>query len=511
MRALKALIALSLILPGMGYTYSRNESENGRSAQKKNLDGSKPRLPDGEDPWQRIEILIADSRNCPAEFAADLLIQIAESGLVADANLKADLIREAFHTASRVRHSIPRKALPGGLVDTRSGFLSNAFGLGMDGLTLQCRAVIAMLDINGKEARDMFNQISLPKLDTIVCEDPLVHDVSLFYETVSRLTEKSFAEQEIRSREHLIFLENYLSRVTTPAEVAPAAKCLLSLSDASAAEFDRLIHVFSATLSRVQKDYRSFAAPWASPISSIGELASRCKEKDISPDGLLLALRAYIVNQVTAARCFDGVTRRQKPAELEVVDHFNSSLRFVASSKDKEPARIDIDDVQPRKLEGVVNDYHYWASSKAKSFLARSQGLRFPVGTKRITQSSTEDQEWQRQAERFLTDLMSWDPDDEESEEDHFHQKSILLFGLFEVVGPGPVRDRILVDLVTFLADSNLERENPIEWFLHAKPLIGLVRSFHDAERTRMLEVLSQSRSSTLFLYAQLGETIKQR
>src|ERR1051325_2728728 len=51
-------------------------------------------------PPPEAEAIIADARIAPPEFAADALIRVARSPKVADAELKRELLEEAFRLAS---------------------------------------------------------------------------------------------------------------------------------------------------------------------------------------------------------------------------------------------------------------------------------------------------------------------------------------------------------------------------------------------------------------------------
>src|SRR4029077_17700375 len=94
-----------------------------------------PKLPE---PYQSIVEL---SRTVPPEFGADALLRVVESGKIANKDIKRDLVEQAFRWGAMAKFKVRMRGVKGTTVDSRSGFLSRAYDLKMDALSLQSRAV----------------------------------------------------------------------------------------------------------------------------------------------------------------------------------------------------------------------------------------------------------------------------------------------------------------------------------------------------------------------------------
>ncbi|MFL6333971.1 MAG: hypothetical protein ACJ754_11720 [Pyrinomonadaceae bacterium] len=115
--------------------------------------------------------LIGATRSAPAELAADALIRLSESSVALPTAEKVELLERAFDLAAGVQQPFKRSMISGN-ADTPSGYLSDAFELQLDALSLRCRAARAMAALDKRRARAMFDRIS-PKLalTPLGCED----------------------------------------------------------------------------------------------------------------------------------------------------------------------------------------------------------------------------------------------------------------------------------------------------------------------------------------------------
>ncbi len=171
MKLRSSFVALLLIL-GIGANPARGQTNQGQPPQKANgkeqkeevAEKKRPRLP------TEIEALIEDARIAPGEFAADALLRIVESGRVTDRDWRRDLSEEAFRLAANAQQQMRRTYLAGSNVDTRTGYLSMAFDLKLDALSLRCRAVRAMLGVDKQKARELFSEIPKPEPPPVTCQ-----------------------------------------------------------------------------------------------------------------------------------------------------------------------------------------------------------------------------------------------------------------------------------------------------------------------------------------------------
>ena len=67
-----------------------------------------------------VESFIGYAQSVPAEFSADLLIQVVESGEIKDPKRKQDLLIESFYAAAKAKQPLKLVPLPGTAVDSRA-------------------------------------------------------------------------------------------------------------------------------------------------------------------------------------------------------------------------------------------------------------------------------------------------------------------------------------------------------------------------------------------------------
>src|SRR5258708_5637957 len=212
-----------------------------------------PKLPE---PYQSIA---EQAHSVSPEFAADALLRVVESRKITNAEAQRDLVEQAFRLAASAKFRVRMHGLPGMLVDTRSGYLSRAYDLKLDALSLASRAVRNMAPIDSARARAMFQEIPRPVLTPLSCDDPLVYDVSDFYRTLGTIVDSTFSEKERKKDEHINLFLDYLQQATSPSQLAPLAAAIKTVGgtpEQRAILWNRL----AGLLEHVQPDDRSFSA-----------------------------------------------------------------------------------------------------------------------------------------------------------------------------------------------------------------------------------------------------------
>jgi len=456
-----------------------------------------------------IETFITYARSVPAEFSADLLIRLVESGKIKDRKTRQQLLIEAFYTAAKAQEPLKLAALPGSAVDSRSGYRASALRLGLDSLSLQCRAIRALMPLNKQKARQLFDEIKL-KLDPLDCENSLAYDLDSFFDTILVIAQTGFSSEETQRGEHIYFIENYVSKINSSNQIKPAIKVLTSLETTNL-ELARLGRAFSTALAKVPTDGRAFSAPWNSTMSSIDNLVSKFNRRGLPGDEIIESYRIYLINQLTGQRCADTVaSKEQQTLETSLVTHFNDKLRSLAY---KNISPISEDEIKPGRRGGSVRDEVYWTSAKSKSILSAMRRLRFKSPGNEFNAQEKESPEWQSQLSELMRALADWVPSDEKSEEDYFHQKCVIYDALSEVIPADKqydgLRDEVLRDFATLLSGSQLQKAKPAEWFLHAKMLIDKANTATPRERDKLTSLIYNSRSTILHLYVQKEELLK--
>jgi hypothetical protein len=413
--------------------------------------GEVPKL---AEPYQSIVEL---SRAAPPEFGADALLRVVESGKIANKDAKRDLVEQAFRLGAMATFKVRMRGVKGTTVDTRSGYLSRAYDLKLDKLSLQSRAVRDMLPMDPAKARELFQEIVRPELPQLTCDDPMFYDVSDFYQALGAVVEGAFTVQERNKEEHLNFLLDYMGQVSSPAQLAPVARLIKSVG-VSAQQRDILWNKFYGLLESMRPDGRSY-------VSALDEIKS-----EVIP-GAEVSFEKF---KQSSAGCPDDA---------------------------RQGVTIDLSQGPVHTGKTPTVD-HYWESPAAKQLLEGAQKLRFTPDGKLIADSARASQEWQDKLADYLNQVADWTSSQEKSEADYYHEKCVVYQALVELMPPSAQRDKILEAYLEFVSNSNLQRESPLDWFMHAQWMLERVRNSSNGEPAKLLSAFEGSGNAVLVLYA---------
>ena len=393
----------------------------------------------------------------PPEFTADALLRIVESGKLADRNARLQLIERAFQAAVSAKFAMRMIGLPGTTTDTASGSLSEAYALKLDVLSLQSRAVRDMLPLDPSKARELFGQMVRQMLAPLTCDDALVYEPSDFYQALSAVVNGAFTPKEKAKEEHVNLLLDALAQITSPSQLAPFAEAIQSVS-VNAAQKQILWTRFNGLIENMQADSRSFAAA----LSALSALRT---------PGTQASLEKFRRNN-----------------EVCETDAASASPGPSASTPqtDKKPSTPKLD--------------RYWQSANAKQLLVAGQKLRFASSTQLLSDAQRATPEWQQQLADYLDLIAGWTPDQEESEANYYHEKSIVYTALLDLVPPGPQSDKILADFVDFISNSNLYQQSPAEWFIEPRRVLDRSLQRNSAQHAKVLQAYQRSGNPVLVL-----------
>lgn len=456
------------------------------------------------------DTLIAEARELPAEFLTDSLIRIAQSKLVVNHKQKINLLIEAFHAASEAQYPIKRIGLPSIHTDTRSAQLSYAFGAGLDALSLQCRAVRGLLDLDVNKAAELFREIQYPEPPPLTCSDALVYNISVYYDTLAQVAQRGFTPKQIRDGEQLRLVELAISQINSPFHVEPAAKTILALK-LSRDHLQALAYFFSLSLRKISGDDRAFAfaTSTATSIREVALLRKACEDREIPTDFLLESLREYFVKHLRGNRCADNIGKSTTTIEPPAyVKWFNRGLYIGDQGQQTNLVPISNDEIQPNKIEGNAQIHEYWQSPVARKLLLSLRKLRYREKGGAATSQAEQEVEWQKEFAQCMTTLTSWQSSQEKSEADFFNQKCIVLRTLLETLPVGEEFHSILKQYVAFLSNSIMLKDSRIEWFFHADYLLKRYTSLQGRDRAKAQEILHSSGNKILALYSKLQQAL---
>src|SRR5579871_3537825 len=153
-------------------------------------------------------------------FAADLLLKFAAKN-PRDPSTNS-IIDEAFNAAIFSREAMPY-TFGGTSLDTLPGKVALASQVGITRLSLQFRAVLLMLPLNPKAARDMFSEVRLPSMPSHACGDVLLYDLSGYHNALREIADFGFTQAEKAKELHLDLWRSQLESLTSIAQIEPLA------------------------------------------------------------------------------------------------------------------------------------------------------------------------------------------------------------------------------------------------------------------------------------------------
>jgi len=415
-------------------------------------------------PFRPILDLVNSS---PPEFAAQAMLRMVASGKIDDKETRRQLCLRAFEAAASAHERIMRRAIPGVTGDSVAGALDASYRLRLDMLSLQSKAVLLLLHDDKRKAREIFEQIPRPSIPQLTCGDALIYDVSDYVAALQAVEEQSFTEAERKKEDHVAFLLTYLSGITSPSELAPAARLAAGAGGLTNSERDLLVNRFNGVLEAMNPDYRAFAA-------IAGDLRSA-----ITP-AMRLSFDKLADKVKNSTHCGDPSSSAFKPVRL---------------APGVTPPQMP--DTQP-----------FWQSAGAKEMLTRAKKVRFGDDRKPYTNADRETPEWRDQYAEFVGSLDSWNPDPDEPPAVFFHERVIIYQGLMDIAPTAAARRRLLEDFMGFLNASPLQRDNPPEWFSTIAAMWHRI-PFHEAgEPEACADALSRSGNPVVSLYLMLEKII---
>jgi hypothetical protein len=411
-----------------------------------------PKLP------EPIQSVVDLSHAAPPEFGADALLRLVESGKVADIDNRRDLVEQAFSLAVSATYPLRKRHLPGTTLDSRAGSLSQAYGIKLDALSLESRAVSDMVPIDPAEARKLILEIPPPVFEQLSCDDALFYDVSDFYLALTAVVNSSFSAQERAKEEHVNFLLGYVGQVTSPAQLVPLAQTIRG-AGVTNEQREVLWARFNALLPNLQSDDRSFSALLVEPPAGM--------------DFIQAAVRQH------SAGC-----------------------------KGDSPGSLTNGTIQVNKSGSTPKVEAYWQSAEAQRMMDGGKKLRFGDGGRVLTEAERSTPEWQQRLTDYLSALAGWSPDSEKSEADYYNEKCTVYIALVELIPPGPQRDKMLEAFIDFISNSPLEQQSPMEWYNQANFMLERVRGSRDGEAAKVLEAFERSGNPVLALETALDKTL---
>jgi hypothetical protein len=458
-----------------------------------------------------VDQLIGMARSASGEFAAEALIRIAGIDKV-EKPRRIALLEEAFGRAGEAQLPFRRRASITKVAGSAGSF-NRIYAQGLDAMSLRLKAVDGMLPLDPQKARELFRRIPPVQLPRLTCDEHLVYDVDFFYDVLERLALQGFTPAEIEKGESFRLLQPYVAAVASPVQIPGAAR-LIAASNVSDKDFQSLMRDFARAMEKISGDDRSFTYAAAGP--RIRVLMEAAQHRQISPVTLLEAYRAYIVNNMSAARCADDDLMVNEVISFAFPDarlleeqgpdpalYFNGHLRMPPLSE------IQEQEVTPSKLEGAASGLRGCDDDTCKAITRKYMDLIFDSTRNAYPMAHRETPEWQKQFRDFLDALAAWQPQGAAFRAEHFREKCALYGDLSRTPPSAADREMVLRTELDYVRKAKADAENRVQWFLAVNTLIGRV-SLDPMGLAKLSADLRDTGDSIITLFAEL-ETVAPR
>jgi hypothetical protein len=435
-----------------------------------------------------VRALVDRARALPPEFASDLMLQLAGSPLMAETKWKRELIEEAFLSGPHAQ--LPYRQRGGPSTDERESL--EVWPNDLEAVTLQTRAVEAMLAIDSERARALFDDIVIPDRPPLTCQEVKTPNLERYFAVAAQVFARGFTARQREKEDDIHFLKQRIGRIESPVEVPPALRMLAEVKLAPVHRAE-VVALLAAALDRIAAGDRAWAATEV-------ELVTTALPEIHETSMFLPALRSYIVRHVSGPVCSDSPkVNGVRPS----VDQFNKML---ARLKLQGVEPIAPEEAKPAKDAGTWERHIFWQSARSKQVLEALRWLnhgnrKLPDSQRFWTLEERSTEEWNARCRDLLKLIEGWAADEEPSPEDYLFMVAHTYSTLAGLIPPGPLRDNTMGRYLNFLETRYAETENRNLWFAPVKMML-------QSRDAWALELMTRSRNPVIAAYAQVYQKI---
>jgi hypothetical protein len=233
------------------------------------------------------------ARSAPPEFAAQLLLRAAAEEKSRPKRI--ELIDEAFRFATRATVPWPVIARPNSL--TLSGRRAEANNQHLDALSLEVRAIEAMLAVSPARAQDLAVTLPVPAPPRPTCQEASAARLHQYYGLALTIASRGFTAKQREEGRHLTYLLGILAASTSPEQLVAATAMVRAFPAATITEQQALTSTLAASLRAAPASPRAFSLT-PDLETELDELRRAVRSTDLDQ-----AAETYLKTQRDAQAC----------------------------------------------------------------------------------------------------------------------------------------------------------------------------------------------------------------
>ncbi len=483
----------------------------------------------GPSPAELAKSLIEEASAAPVEIFADIALRQGFLQLL-PAGERAATLERAFRRAGEAREQWPLTAAlsPAPLSGSEIALAYNpaldrlaGASLRLDSLSIRCRVVQALLGIDPKLARALFEEITRPAPPKASCADNSVPDPGIYLETLAAVAERGeFSDEERRKGVPWLLIERGLTGISGALETATAARTFAPLVK-SEPQAQALSTKLAIAMSQSDSD-RAFtlALRRSLLITHVLKVAYAARAAGASDAVLITALRGYLTRHLSGTRCRDNSGANPR-ADTPTVEAF---AEYLGDGERTDIAPITPEERVPSKLEDAYAPPAYANAPEFQALMKQVEDLpvvpmiqlrtsppilhrtpmrEFPESRARDTLSRIGD----------LKGVMGQEP------VEVFHEKCRLIASILTAPALDGLRWITVNEAAGILGDPIILQRAPAEWLAEVQDLLGQAGLFGLSAKTSaspsgrqspttlradLAAALADSRLSVLSLYGRI-------
>ncbi len=444
-----------------------------------------------------IDPVVGLAQSAGPAFGADALLKL--SSAITDSARKRRLIEEAFARAATVEPEFPLVPVPIGFADSVPAMAAISSRLGVDRLSLQTRAVGAMVAVDPQRARRMFESIPIPAPPVATCQDLTVADAKSYYTAMTGVAGAAFEKTKKGAAGRDEFVLAHLEGIVSASQVLPAAK-VLAEAGLGAAALERGLTSLGNAVRGLRRDDRAFTllVLGEEDGTELDALDRACRAAGVPTAVFMQSMYRLLASNLAAERCSDtGTSAHLRERETTALRRFDGLAQavlpayrpFVLAPADRKY------EASPAADDPWVGDPQY------RGFVQRIEKIAdLPDGVER-------DNELRQAA----SDVASWSKPLNTEERAWFQVKCGVFYRLLRAAASQRGAEGVAGAYVGFLSESHGEENDyPAEWLWQVDQLLWMARD-HPLVTETIRGEMERSADGTLALEAALDRRLAAR